>query len=163
VPGLLIQNLLASLKLDRLRFHQTDLDTAVLAKEVDKGAGLAALTTWVGGPEFETLAIGDSEPDLPMFAVARRSFAPSHISCGRVAGALGCRIADRAFQPGLLNSVRSIVHPDGKSCERCRGCDFPRTRSTDLMLRLLKIADERQGRRLLRALLDPMAIRTFEL
>jgi hypothetical protein len=31
------------------------------------------------------------------------------------------------------------------------------------MLRLLKVADERQGRRVLRALLDPMAIRTFEL
>ena len=77
LPGLLIQNLLARLKLDRLRFHQTDLDTAVLAKEVDKGAGLVALTAWVGGREFETLAIGDSEPDLAMFAVATRSFAPS--------------------------------------------------------------------------------------
>ena len=163
LPGLLIQNLLARLKLDRLRFHQTDLDTAVLAKEVDKGAGLVALTAWVGGREFETLAIGDSEPDLAMFAVATRSFAPSHISCRRVAGALGCRIADRAFQPGLLNSVRSIVHPDGKSCERCRRCDFPDPRPTDLMLQLLKVADERQGRRLLRAVLDPMAVRTFEL
>ncbi len=163
VPSLLIQNLLARLKLDRLRFHQTDLDTAVLAKDVDKGAGLAALTTWVGGREFETLAIGDSEADLAMFAVATRSFAPSHISCRRVASALGCRIADRAFQPGLLNIVRSIVHPDGKSCERCRRCDFPSTRPTDLMLRLLKVADERQGRRLLRVLLDPMVIRTFEL
>ena len=163
LPVLLIQNLMSSLNMHRLRVHQTDLDTAVLAKDVDKGAGLVALTTWVGGRDFETLAIGDSEADLAMFAVTTRSFAPSHISCQHLAGSLGCRIADRAFQPGLLRIARSIVHPDGKSCERCRRCDWPRVRPTDLLRRLLKVADEGKRTRLLRAVLDPMAIRTFEL
>src|SRR3989442_4600021 len=108
---MLIRNLLAGLGADRLDFHQTYLDTAVLAKETDKGRGLEALLALSGTDSYETIAVGDSEADLPMFRVARRSFAPSHISCRPAAVRLGCRIADGAFQPGLLGIVRSIVQP----------------------------------------------------
>ena len=163
LPRLLIRGLMSRLNLDRLKFRQTDLDTAVLAKEVDKGAGLVALMTWVGGRDFETLGIGDSEPDLAIFAVTTRSFAPSQISCRGVAKSLGCRIADRPFQRGLLRIVRSMIHPDGRRCERCRGCAGLRANPADLMVRLLKVADQRQGTRVFRALLDPMALKAFEL
>src|SRR2546425_3852072 len=152
-----------SLNSPGLGSHQPALDPGFRAKGGERGAGLGALTPGRGGGDFETLAIGDSEADLAMFAVTTRSFAPSHISCQHLAGSLGCRIADRAFQPGLLRIARSIVHPDGRSCERCRRCDWPRVRPTDLLRRLLKVADEGKRTRLLRAVLDPMAIRTFEL
>jgi hydroxymethylpyrimidine pyrophosphatase-like HAD family hydrolase/orotate phosphoribosyltransferase len=163
LPVLQIQNLMSRLNMNRLRFRQTDLDTAILAKEVDKGAGLTVLMTWVGGRDFETIAIGDSEPDLSMFAVATRSFAPSNISCRRVAKSLGCRIVDRPYQPGLLKIVRAMLHPDGRQCKRCRTCAGLPAEHADLMLRLLTVADQGQVTRLLDAALDPMAVRAFEL
>ncbi len=83
--------------LDRLRFFQTTIDTTIMAREVDKGTGLAALRDWVGRPSMETLAVGDTEPDLPMFRRATRSFAPSHIRL-RKAGS-GTRLPDRSLSP----------------------------------------------------------------
>jgi hypothetical protein len=47
LPTALIRNLMARLEADRLRLHQTYLDTAVLAKEIDKGTGLLALLAWI--------------------------------------------------------------------------------------------------------------------
>ena len=93
--------------------QQTYLDTTVVAPETDKGQGLLALLELAGAKDLDTVAIGDSEPDLPMFRVARRSFAPRHISGRDIAQQLGCRIAARSYQPGLLSAVRSVVHPRG--------------------------------------------------
>src|SRR5256885_9377902 len=115
-----MRDLMGRLGADRLDFHQTYLDTAVFAKDVDKGRGLLALLELAGQRDCETIAIGDSEPDLAMFRVANRSFAPSHISCRSMARLLGCRIADRPYQAGLLSSVRSILHADGRRCDRCQ-------------------------------------------
>ena len=44
----MIQNLMASLQLNELRLHQTGLDTAVIAKSVDKGTGLLELMASIG-------------------------------------------------------------------------------------------------------------------
>lgn len=162
LPMLLVRHLLASLKADRLDFHQTYLDTAIVAKEVDKGRGLLALLELVGQRDIETIAIGDSEPDLAMFRVANRSFAPSHISCQSVARLLGCRIADRPFQEGLLRSVHSVLHPRGGRCDRCRSVGRLRPGEAGLLFwRLLEAADRGQLRLLLQAMLDPMALRAF--
>ncbi len=161
LPTTLIRTVMASLNADRLTFHQTYIDTAVLAREIDKGRGLLALLTLVGKPELETLAIGDSEPDLAMFRVATRCFAPSHISCRKVAKLLGCHIADRPFQTGLLRAVRSMLHPNGDRCDHCRSCgqSWPKTRN--LFLSLLDTADQKRLVLLLRALRDPMALQAF--
>jgi hydroxymethylpyrimidine pyrophosphatase-like HAD family hydrolase len=161
LPTILIGNLMASLKVDRLAFHQTYVDTTVLAREVDKGTGLLALLALAGQPEVETIAIGDSEPDLAMFRVANRSFATSHIPRRGVARLIGCRIADRSYQPGLLRIVRSIVHPGGDRCDRCRSVDPPRPRGNDLFWELLQAADRPWPALLLRALFDPMALKAF--
>ena len=161
LPTMLIRNLLAGLGADRLDFHQTYLDTAVLAKETDKGRGLEALLALSGNDGCETIAVGDSEADLPMFRVARRSFAPSHISCRSAATRLGCRIADRAFQPGLLGIVRSIVHSGGGRCDRCRACDGWPPEGATLFWSLLEVADQSRRRLLLRALVDPTALQAF--
>jgi hypothetical protein len=152
---------MADLKADQLRFHQTYVDTTVLPKEVDKGTGLLALLALAGQREIETIAIGDSEADLAMFRVASRSFAPSHISGRAVARLLGCRIADRSYQSGLLRIVRSIVHPEGGRCDRCQAADRAWPEDKDLFCGLLEAADRTRPHLLLRAMLDPMALQAF--
>jgi hydroxymethylpyrimidine pyrophosphatase-like HAD family hydrolase len=162
LPTLFIRDLMAGLMADRLGVHQTYVDTAIVARETDKGRGLLALLDLVGRRDIETIAIGDSEPDLAMFRVAGRSFAPSHISCRSVARLLGCRIAGRPYQAGLLQSVRSMLHPGGGRCDRCRAGG--RLRSGEggrLFWELCEAADRGRPRLLLQALLDPMALRAF--
>ena len=126
---------------------------------MDKGAGLQALLRLAGHATMDTIAVGDSEPDLPMFSVATRSFAPSHVSGRNVARLLGCRITGRSYQRGLLCAARSIVHPDGRRCARCRPCREPA--GDTLVWELLQTADRSPAESLLRALMDPMALGAF--
>ncbi|HEX5272250.1 MAG TPA: HAD hydrolase family protein, partial [Gemmataceae bacterium] len=114
LPALAVRHLVVSLGLDRLTVRQTGVDTTVTAREVDKGTGLSFLLNWVGLADADTSAVGDSEPDLPMFRVARRAFAPAQIDCGRVARSLGCRVARRPYQRGLLGVARELAHADGR-------------------------------------------------
>jgi hypothetical protein len=142
LPPVLVQDLLGKLGVDRLRAHHTGLDTAIVAREIDKGAGLLHLLKLVGLPAEKTVAIGDSEPDLAMFRVAHSSFAPGHISCRREARLLRCWIASRAYQPGLLQIARQISHPDGGGCEHCRSVESAWPKDKNLFLSLLVAADE---------------------
>jgi hydroxymethylpyrimidine pyrophosphatase-like HAD family hydrolase/hypoxanthine phosphoribosyltransferase len=162
LPKLLIQNLLADLKLDRLTCHQTFLDTAIVATETDKGRGLLGLLQVANQPTLSILAIGDSEADLPMFAVASKSFAPSQMSSPKVAKALGCTIVDRDYQPGLLRIARLLAHPDGGHCEHCKEAELSLPKGDDLFLRLLGVADKNPAKLLLGALLDPEALGVFK-
>jgi haloacid dehalogenase-like hydrolase len=161
LPTLTVRQVLASLRLDRLYFEQTTIDTTIAAKEVDKGSGLTALLEWVGLPDAEVSAVGDSEPDLAMFRVARHRYAPSHVSCGRLARLLGCRIARRPFQRGLLEIARSLAHPGGGRCPRCSAAEARWPRGRDLFLDLLQAADRPRASSLLQALLDPKAYGMF--
>jgi 3-deoxy-D-manno-octulosonate 8-phosphate phosphatase KdsC-like HAD superfamily phosphatase len=159
LPKALVEGIIADLGLDRLRLHQTYLDSTVLAREVDKGKGLRALLALAGVDPAETIAIGDSDPDLPMFCVASRSFAPRHISAKATARLLGCRITDRTYQPGLLSAVRSIVHPRGNRCSRC---ESGRLAAADgLFWELLHVADRKPLASLVRAMADPMSRQAF--
>ena len=100
-----MHELLEDLRLDQLAFRETAFDIAIVAKEVDKGTGLVALRDWVLAPDAETIAVGDDEPDLAMFRVATRSFAPSNIGYRAQARLLGCQIAPSPYQRGLLDIV----------------------------------------------------------
>jgi hydroxymethylpyrimidine pyrophosphatase-like HAD family hydrolase len=159
LPLTLVHGVLAPIGLERVTVHQTYLDTAVLARGIDKGRGLLALLQLAPVDGIETIAIGDSEPDLAMFQVATRSFAPSHISGRAVAQLLGCRIVPGCYQPGLRSAVRSIVHPEGRRCARCAAAEPPV--ADGLLWELLRAADRRPLVSLVHALLDPMAFRTF--
>jgi len=160
LPTTVMHAVLAQLRLTRVSVHSTFLDTALVAREVDKGKGLLALLELAEQPHLETVAIGDSEPDLPMFEVAARSCAPRHIGGRAVAQLLGCRVARRSYQPGLLEAVRFILHPDGRGCPRCQAGATPVAEG--LLWDLLRAADRPAVASTLRALLDPMAWRTFE-
>ncbi|KAA6458324.1 hypothetical protein DYQ86_20630 [Acidobacteria bacterium AB60] len=158
VPRLLIQNLLSELRLDRLSYHQTYLDTAVVAKSSDKGKGLLALLQMTGQENVSTIAIGDSDADLPMFATASRAFAPGNITCRRQAQALGCQIAGSSYQLGLLEIVRKIVHPNGETCDLCGPGGLT---SGDLFSELLRIADRNAFGLLARAAFDLSWVKNF--
>jgi hydroxymethylpyrimidine pyrophosphatase-like HAD family hydrolase len=160
LPTAVVDGTIADLGLNRLRLHQTYLDSTVLAREVDKGKGLLALLALAGVEQTETIAVGDSEADLAMFRVASRSFAPRHISAKATARLLGCRITDRIYQPGLLSAVRSIVHPGGEDrCPRCEDGGGPAAEG--LFWELLKEADRRPLYSLARTLADPMSLQAF--
>ena len=140
LPSLTINALMRDLGLDRLSAHQTTIDTTVTAKENNKGSGLLALRDQVLGPQAETIAVGDSEPDLAMFRVASRSFAPANISCAPQARLLGCRIVGKPHQRGLLEIARLLAPADGKTSEhRVQGgaCSA----GDGLFLELLRAAD----------------------
>jgi len=158
LPQLIIQNLISSLNLDRLTIHQTFLDTAVVAKETDKGRGLLALLWLTGQSRESAIAIGDSEPDLPMFRVVNRSYAPAHILCKHVARLLGCQIVTGNYQVGLLNAAHKIVHEDGHRCGKCEENARLLTESKDLFVHLLHVADGAKIPALLKAMLSPKAL-----
>lgn len=161
LPEMLVCNLMARLRLNRLRLHQTYTDSTVTAAEADKGTGLNALLSMAGQSELETVAIGDSESDLPMFRVASRCFAPAQIACPRPARLLGCRIAARPYQRGLLEIARSIVHPQGGRCRNCLPPREPVEARDALMLRLLGTADHNAAALLVQSLFEPKALRAF--
>lgn len=161
LPEMLVRNLMAQHGLDRLRLHQTYTDSTVIATDSDKGIGLRALLELADCEGLRTVAVGDSEPDLPMFAAAGRSYAPAQVSCRGPARLLGCRIAKKPYQAGLLEIVRHIVHPGGGCCPACR-VPKPEPAGTDrIFLELLRVADRAPMRSLLAAALHPRALLAF--
>jgi hydroxymethylpyrimidine pyrophosphatase-like HAD family hydrolase len=161
LPTLVMNHLMTALQLDRLSFHHTMIDTTIVAKDVNKGTGLLALRNWVLGADAETIAVGDSEADLPMFRVATRSYAPAQIGCAQEARLLGCQISRHRYQRGFLDIARTLTHPDGQRGERWaegkaigpgRGC---------LFLELLQAADGIRVGSLIGALFDPANLLTL--
>jgi hydroxymethylpyrimidine pyrophosphatase-like HAD family hydrolase len=148
---LAVDQLITELGLDRLSILQTAIDTTIVAKEADKGTGLMVLRDWVPS-DAETIAIGDSEADLPMFRVANRSFAPAQIGCAPQARLLNCQIAPHSYQRGFLDIARLLVHPDGRQCDHCSNVRslWPRN---NLFMETLEAADRTLWRTLMRAVL----------
>jgi hydroxymethylpyrimidine pyrophosphatase-like HAD family hydrolase len=161
VPKTLIEGLLSRNHFDRMTFHQTNIDTAIVAKGITKGSGLRALVNWVGNPSMVTAAVGDSDTDLSMFREVKQSYAPSHIWCRREAERLGCRIAREPYQLGLLSIARKLSHPDGGDCEKCRAVHLSWVKGADVFLDSLEVADQKPLQQWLSVLFDPMLLRAF--
>jgi hydroxymethylpyrimidine pyrophosphatase-like HAD family hydrolase len=161
LPPLLIQQGISELDLDRLVFHNTTIDTTVHAKAYDKGTGLAAFRNWVLSPEAETIAVGDSAGDLPMFREATRCFAPAHIDCAQRARLLGCQVVGQPYQRGLLE----IVHAQRSLCQDRDGRPATKLAAAngweDVFLQALRAADEPPLRHLVRAIFRPESWRVF--
>ncbi len=157
LPGLVASRVMAELGLDRLSFHHTLIDTTFVARETSKGTGLIALRDKVLGADAETIAVGDSEPDLAMFRVATRSFAPANISCANQARHLGCRIVERPFQRGLLEIAQAITGADAAAVKRIGEAWAGKGLFTDL----LRVSDHHSFAKLIRAMLDRRSFRIF--
>jgi hydroxymethylpyrimidine pyrophosphatase-like HAD family hydrolase len=157
----ILYQLLVDLRLDRLTFHHTTIDTTIVAKEADKGTGLAALRDWVLRDDAETIAVGDTEHDLAMFRMASRSFAPSNINCRRQAQLLGCRISHYPYQRGLLEIVTKITHSNKERCEQCPVTQTRTHRIDDIFMTVLQAADQTWTKNLARAMFNPAAYGIF--
>ena len=149
LPTPLMQRFLADHGLDRLTFHQTSIDTTIVASDRNKGTGLLALLAWAGLPDASTYAIGDSEPDLAMFRVADRCFAPAHIGCAGLARISRLSYRGPAIPARLLHIARSLVHAGGSRCEHCAAGDAASAQGS-LFFDMLRTADEPRWRHVLR-------------
>jgi hydroxymethylpyrimidine pyrophosphatase-like HAD family hydrolase len=150
---MLVQQVIGDLGLDRLRVHPTTIDTTIVAREVDKGTGLAAFRDWALAPDATTIAVGDSEADLAMFKAAERSFAPANIGCRRAARLLGCEIVAEPCQRGLLQIARRIGGSSAVSA------DVPVEGAYEkLIADIFSAADLPLAKRLWRVLSNPSAL-----
>ncbi len=161
LPGSVIRNIVSELRADRLRVHQTYTDTTIIAREVDKGSGMRELVTLSGARDVHITAIGDSEPDLPMFSAADAAWAPGHISCRSAAALLGCRVAGSGYQAGLAEIVNRMVHADGAKCRKCLDAQNGLPPHTDLFARMMRTADLGLRQRLQQVLFSRHALNAF--
>jgi hydroxymethylpyrimidine pyrophosphatase-like HAD family hydrolase len=101
--------------------------TDFIAAGIDKGTGLRALAGLLGRPGC-ALAVGDSPPDLPMFACAALARAPRNARLG--AGGSWIKLTRRAYQAGLSQACAGLIGHRPGSCPACRPPEFPpRTRA----------------------------------
>jgi hydroxymethylpyrimidine pyrophosphatase-like HAD family hydrolase len=162
LPTALIQKVLAEAGAKTLAVHPTSIDTAITARDLDKGTGLLAMLRFTGKEDMESIAIGDTGPDLAMFRVANRSYAPSHTPVRSLANLIGCRVVAGAYQAGFLEIVRHIVHPDGATCACCTEPDFSAKGQARLLIELLSEAEKRKSKLLLGALLDKRFLKAMK-
>lgn len=161
LPFHMIPELISRLKLDRLNWIQTSIDSTVIAKEVNKARGLKSLLHLAGAPDLDITAVGDSEPDLPLFAIAKRSFSPAHIGCGATAAMVGAQISHAPYQRGLLEIVAGLT--DGYP----RSPDYSTVpiqvpHHDETLLRMLAACDRPWPSLLLRSLLSPRIFRALK-
>ena len=155
----ILHQLLVDLRLDRLTFHHTMIDTTIVAKEADKGTGLVALRDRVLADDAETIAVGDTEHDLAMFRMATRSFAPANINCRAQARLLGCRTARYPHQRGLLEIVGKIINLDKAPGVLGERPLIPR--DDDIFMTVLRAADQTWTTNLANAVFNRTAFRIF--
>ena len=95
---------------------------------IDKGTGLRALIELLA-PEIAeeerplALAVGDTEPDLPMLALAKRAWAPSNAR--PALRAAGVRVARHRFQAGLADAVADLIGHRPGDCAVCSAPPVP--------------------------------------
>jgi hypothetical protein len=160
LPFQMIPDLLSRLQLDRLRCIQTSVDSTIIAKEVDKGRGLKALLRLAGAPDLEITAVGDSEPDLPLFTVAKQSFSPAHIGCAQIAALVGAQIARAPYQLGLLEIVTGLTDGLPRRSDYSLG-SIQASPHDEPLLRMLAVSDRAWPALLLQALFNPRIFRAF--
>jgi hydroxymethylpyrimidine pyrophosphatase-like HAD family hydrolase len=133
VPGQVLAGIPALAHPDVRVIHgegQTDITVA----GIDKGSGLHALASLLGQPGW-ALAVGDSQPDLPMLARASLARAPRNAQLG--ASGNGITLTRHAYQAGLAQACAALLgHRPGR-CPECRAPAFPaRTRAVLAVLDL---------------------------
>jgi hydroxymethylpyrimidine pyrophosphatase-like HAD family hydrolase len=96
--------------------------TDITVTSIDKGSGLRALAGLLGQPGC-ALAVGDSQPDLPLLACASLARAPRNARLG--AHGDGIRLTGRAYQAGLAQACAELLRHRPGWCAACRPPPFP--------------------------------------
>lgn len=100
--------------------------TDITVTGTDKGSGLRALAARLGDPGC-ALAVGDSPPDLPLFALAVTARAPRNARLP--AGVTNVKLTRHAFQAGLSDACADLLGHRPGCCPACRlPAAAPRTR-----------------------------------
>ncbi len=127
-------------------YAQTDF----IADGVDKGIGLRALAEELDGGVNRArngatvaFAIGDTVADIPMFGLARESFAPANVAANvrTLAARRSTRVGvmSRPHQAGLLLAVAQLLGHDPRNCRACQPPPF--TDNARLLLTVLAAQD----------------------
>lgn len=114
---------------ERFKVVRADTQTDFVSAAVDKGSGLAALASRLGSNPGEVgFAMGDTEADRPMLAIAGCAFVPAGADPGLITLARQVR---RPAQAGLLEAVVSYLGHDPR---RCSTCALPPIQGEDRLL-----------------------------
>jgi hydroxymethylpyrimidine pyrophosphatase-like HAD family hydrolase len=127
---------------------QGDGQTDFVASRINKGAGLMAwlerfnpdaLTSENGFITDKPLemAVGDSMADVPMLALAKRPFAPSHTRLDHTLQ--GIQITSKPYQQGVEQAVRELIHHRPGGCRTCTHAI--ETAETSYMLKILSVQE----------------------
>jgi len=162
VPTELINSVLDQCGADDLIVHQTSTDTAVLSPGIDKGTGMIALLQLLDCSKCDTIAIGDTEPDLAMFRVANRSYAPSHTNVRSAAIQIGCHVVNKPFQLGLLEIVHHIIRTDGGKGSLDKKLSFKQKEHNKILFDILSDVEKSKPRRLSEAIFNKNLYRAFK-
>ena len=100
------------------------------------------------------IAVGDTEPDLAMFQVADRSYAPAHTQVRELAALLGCKIAAGVFQNGFLEIAEDILRSENIEPSTLQKPVFEIPIRNRLLLDLLGEADLSDRQKLKRTVFD---------
>ncbi len=129
-----VESLLASSE-GRLRAIQGHGQTDIVATEVNKANGLKALMRLLNeGGAVPVMAVGDSEPDVPMLRLSERGFVPAHarrLADGNVTS------VSRSYQRGFLQIVDEFLGHRREGCQVCDGLLAPDPQPAKLLVALL--------------------------
>ncbi|WP_111307977.1 HAD hydrolase family protein [Confluentibacter sediminis] len=162
VPSELVNSVLAQCEAEDLYAHQTSTDTAILSPGIDKGTGMMALLQFLNCSTCNTIAIGDTEPDLSMFRVANHSYAPSHTNVRNAAIQIGCHVVDKPFQLGLLEIVRHIIQTNGGKTRLDEKPSFKQKEHNKILFDMLSDVEKSKPRRLLEAIFNENLFGAFK-
>ncbi len=158
----LINRVLVQCEAEDLYVHQTSTDTAVLSPGIDKGTGMMALLELLDCNTCNTIAIGDTEPDLSMFRVANRSYAPSHTNVLNAAIQMECHVANKPFQLGLLEIAHHIIQTDGGKVRLGEKPNYKLKKHNKILFDMIADVEKSRPRRLLEAIFNKNLFEAFK-
>ena len=106
---------------DQVRVVQGYSQTDFMVAGVDKATGLRGLAQMIDARGAEpqlAFAVGDTESDLPMFAMSAKAFAPSNADAA--VKAAGIRLMRRPYQGGLAEATASVLGHRPGACRTCK-------------------------------------------
>jgi hypothetical protein len=129
---------------ESIRAIEAVSQTDFVADAVSKATGLRALARELDAEV--ALAVGNSTPDLPMFAVARTACLTANANPRVQAAAAGARLLRDGFQAGVVEAVEGLL---GHRISRCDQCAAPRpSEDAELLLTLLSLRSARRRTKL---------------
>jgi hydroxymethylpyrimidine pyrophosphatase-like HAD family hydrolase len=112
-----------------------DAQVDVVVARITKATGLRRLCEDLGEHDI-VLAVGDTDADLPMLAMAKLAIVPAHAAAAARLAAR--RVTAHPYQRGLAEAVEDLVGHRPGDCERCEAPVF--TRDARLLHRVLSAA-----------------------